>query len=99
MGNEERVQRKYIERIDKDLSKEAGHLTEDDAPNMIESIQNPGYTKEYESIFHIGCKHEKMAESKRYYIDCTVVDIRCVHCGHIVNEGIRTVSTTSKRRK
>lgn len=82
--NEKRIIDKHLNRIDKDLEKEVGHLTDDDAPHMLEAARDLNYHHEYDHTLHLECKHEKTAKRTKYYIDGNVTVRACIYCGHEV---------------
>lgn len=72
---------KYLNRIEKSLDKEVGIPTEDDAPNMIEVLNNPKSLQESEADLYLGCKHEKTAKRRLYYLGGHKDIVACIYCG------------------
>jgi hypothetical protein len=82
-----RVEDKYLHRRSKSLDKEAGLLTENDAPNMIEILKNPKSLQEHEADLHfLECKHEKTAKKRLYYLGSHKDIDTCIYCGHEIKE-------------
>jgi hypothetical protein len=86
MDPEDRIWEKQLRRKEKEIDKEVGMLTDDDAPNIIEVLKNPGALGEADADLHIECKHEKTAKRTAYYIDGNIVTVNCIYCGVVVRE-------------